>query len=166
MTTEKVQPGNISPCLWFNNEAEEAVDFYTSVFSDSKIGLITRYDKASAEASGQQENSVLAIAFQINGQEFVAMNGGPQFSFSPAISFIIPCKDQLQIDDYWKKLSQGGKEEQCGWIRDKFGVSWQIVPEELSSLLSDEDREKAGRVMKALLKMDKIDLKTLEEACK
>ena len=154
----------ISPFLWFNNEAEEAAHFYTSVFKSSRITKTTRYTGAGAKASGQPEGSVMTVAFELDGQNFTAINGGPVFKFTEAISFVISCKTQEEIDHYWDKLSEGGdpKAQQCGWLKDKYGLSWQIVPEALDELMSDPSR--AQKVMSEILKMKKIDIKALQEA--
>jgi predicted 3-demethylubiquinone-9 3-methyltransferase (glyoxalase superfamily) len=156
----------ITPFLWFDNQAEEAVSFYTSIFSDSKVLNIARYGKEGAEASGRPEGTVMTIAFKLDGQDFVALNGGPHFKFTEAISFVVNCESQEEVDHYWEKLSEGGdkKAQQCGWLKDKYGVSWQIVPTVLTELLNDPDPEKSRRVMKALLEMKKIDIKTLKRA--
>lgn len=154
----------ITPFLWFNDNAEEAVDYYVGIFKNSKVGKVTRYTKESAQASGRPERSVMTIAFNLDGQEFTAINGGPEFKFTEAISLVVHCKDQKEIDHYWNKLSQGGPAEaqMCGWLKDRFGLSWQIVPEKLADLISDPDT--AGSVMAAVLKMKKLDLATLERA--
>lgn len=154
----------ITPCLWFDTQAEEAVKFYSSIFPNSKIGKTARYDEASAEVSGQPAGSVMTIEFSLDGQNFLALNGGPIFKFTEAISFIIDCKTQEEVDMYWEKLSAGGQKVQCGWLKDKFGVSWQVVPTILNELLEDEDKEKAGRVMKAMLQMVKLDIVGLKKA--
>lgn len=156
----------ITPFLWFDNQAEEAVRFYTSIFKNSKTGSIARYGEEGAQASGRPKGSVMTVAFQLEGQEFVALNGGPVFKFTEAISFVVNCRSQEEIDYYWGKLSAGGDEkaQQCGWLKDKYGISWQIVPTELGELLSDPDGKKSQRVMKALLPMKKIDVKTLRRA--
>lgn len=154
----------ITPCLWFNNQAEEAVNLYVSIFKDSKIGKTARYDKASAEVSGQPEGSVLTMEFELNGQKFTALNGGPIFKFTEAISFVVDCKDQEEIDHFWGKLSAHPESEQCGWLKDKFGVSWQIVPKVLVEMLNDPDKAKAGRAMQAMLQMKKIVIADLEKA--
>ena len=150
----------ITPFLWFDNQAEEAVQFYTSIFKNSKIGDVTRY----GEAGPGPEGSVMIVSFQIEGQEFTALNGGPEYQFTPAISFYVSCETQEEVDYYWEMLSQGGKEVQCGWLTDQFGVSWQIVPVGLTRLMSDPDPEKVGRVAQALYRMVKIDLNKLEQA--
>lgn len=154
----------ITPFLWFNTEAEEAAQFYTSIFKNSKITKTTRYTGAGAKASGQPEGSVMTVAFEINGQSFTAINGGPIFKFTEAISFVINCDSQDEIDHYWEKLSEGGdpRSQQCGWLKDKYGLSWQIVPAQLGELMSDPS--KAQKVMSEILKMKKIDIKALQEA--
>jgi predicted 3-demethylubiquinone-9 3-methyltransferase (glyoxalase superfamily) len=151
----------ITPFLWFDDNAEEAVKFYSSIFKNSKIGKIARYDKA-----GRPAGSVMTVEFQLEGQEFVALNGGPHFKFTEAISFVVNCETQEEVDYYWEKLSQGGKEVQCGWLKDKYGLSWQIVPTVLGELLSGKDAAKAQRVMQAMLKMVKLDIKKLKAAAK
>lgn len=152
----------ITPCLWFDHEAEEAALFYTSIFKDSKMGGISRYSNEGFEHHGQPEGKVLTVSFQINGQPFTALNGGPVFKINEAISFQILCDTQEEIDDYWTKLTEGGQEIECGWLKDKFGVCWQIVPTILPQLLLDPER--AQRVTKAYMQMIKFDIKTLEEA--
>ena len=159
----------ITPFLWFDNQAEEAANFYVAVFSarvgNSRINSITRYDTAGAEASGRPAGSVMTVEFLLSGQEFVALNGGPLFLFSGAVSFVVNCETQEEIDYFWETLSAEGEKGQCGWInRDKFGVTWQIVPTDLGEMLSDKDSEKSQRVMKAMLKMNKIDIKVLKDA--
>jgi len=156
----------ITPFLWFDNQAEDAANFYASIFRNSKIVTMTRYSEEAAGASGRPKGSVMTVAFKLEGQEFVALNGGPHFKFTEAISFVVNCKSQEEVDYYWEKLSAGGDEkaQQCGWLKDKYGVSWQIVPAVLGELLSDPDAEKSRRVMKALLQMKKIDLKALKRA--
>ena len=154
----------ITPFLWFDDNAEEAVNFYVSVFKNSKIVSVARYGEAGAEASGRPKGTVMTIAFRIDGQEFLALNGGPQFTFSPAISFVVNCETQEEVDELWEKLSEGGETEGCGWLHDKYGVSWQIVPAVLGEMLQAKDAEKAERVMKALFKMNKIDIGTLKQA--
>lgn len=151
----------ITPFLWFDNKAEEAVNFYVSTFKNSSIGAVTRYSKESAAASGQPEGSVMTMAFQLNGQDFVALNGGPHFKFSEAVSFVVNCDSQHEIDHFWDKLSAGGpvQAQQCGWLKDRYGISWQIVPAALSELIA-----KSPRVMQALLQMKKIDFAALQKA--
>jgi predicted 3-demethylubiquinone-9 3-methyltransferase (glyoxalase superfamily) len=154
----------ITPFLWFDNQAEEAVNFYTSIFKNSKIGAISRYDEAGAKAAGRPKGSVMIASFQLDGQEFVALNGGPQFKFTEAISFVVNCESQEEVDEFWNKLTDGGQESQCGWLKDKFGLSWQIVPTILSELLAGKDSEKSQRVMQAMLQMKKIDISILKQA--
>src|SRR6267142_4509682 len=155
----------ITAFLWFDQEAEEAVKFYTSIFKNSKIGRILRYDKQAAKASGRPAGSVLTIGFEIEGQKFVALNGGPQFKFTESISFVVSCETQKEVDYFWEKLTaDGGEESQCGWLRDKFGVSWQVTPTVLIDTLHDKDAKKSERVMKAMLQMQKIDIKKLDAA--
>ena len=150
----------INPCLWFNVNAEEAVNFYISVFKNSKIDILTRY----GENAPLPEGTVLTIAFQLDGQHFLALNGGPEFTFSEAISFIINCDNQEELDYFWSKLSEGGREVQCGWLKDQFGLSWQIVPTRLAELMKSGDTEKSGRVMQVLMQMVKIDIAGLQAA--
>jgi len=154
----------ITPFLWFEDQAEAAVNFYISVFRDSRIVNVTRYGAAGAEAAGRPKGTVMTIVFQLEGEEFIALNGGPAFAFSPAISFVVKCRTQEQVDRLWDKLSQGGEALQCGWLQDKYGVSWQIVPTILGEMLSDKDSAKAERVMRAMLQMNKIDINTLKKA--
>jgi len=156
----------IVPCLWFDSQAEEAVNFYASIFKNSKIGSVARYGEAGAKASGRPKGTVMTITFQLEGQEFLALNGGPIFKFTEAISFIVNCKTQKEVDRLWEKLSEGGDEkaQQCGWLKDKYGVSWQIVPSVLGKMMQDKDAGKAERVMKAMLQMKRIDMKTLKQA--
>ena len=156
----------ITPCLWFDSQAEEAARFYTGIFKNSKIGKISRYGEAGREVHGRPAGSVMLVEFELDGQPFSALNGGPVFQFNEAVSFVIPCQDQKEIDNYWDKLSQGGdpKAQVCGWLKDKYGLSWQVVPAVLADMVADPNREKADRVMEAMLKMKKIDLATLERA--
>ena len=147
---------NITPFLWFDDQAEAAAEFYTSVFKDSKITAVARYDAASAQASGRPEGSVLTVGFELNGQSFTALNGGPQFKFNESVSFVINCKDQDEIDYYWEKLSAVPEAAQCGWLKDKFGLSWQVVPENLSDLI------KSPAAMAALMNMKKIVIADLQ----
>jgi len=154
----------ITPCLWFNDNAEEAVKFYTSIFKNSKTKGIARYGEAGAKASGRPQGSVMTVSFELDGQEFLALNGGPHFKFSPAISFIANAKTQQEIDELWAKLSAGGTPGQCGWLTDKFGVSWQIVPILVGEMMLDKDNQKTDRVMEAILRMNKLGLEELEEA--
>jgi predicted 3-demethylubiquinone-9 3-methyltransferase (glyoxalase superfamily) len=153
----------ITPNLWFDNQAEEAARFYTSIFKNSKIKTIARYGDSGAQASGRPKGSVMTVAFEIEGQELVALNGGPHFKFSEAISFIVNCETQKEIDELWAKLTQGGgKPGPCGWLKDRYGLSWQIVPTVLGKLMENE--KKSERVMAALLKMSKLDIEALEQA--
>jgi predicted 3-demethylubiquinone-9 3-methyltransferase (glyoxalase superfamily) len=157
----------ITPFLWFDNQAEEAVKFYASIFKNSKVGKILRYGEEAAKVSqsGRPVGSVLTIEFEIEGQKFTALNGGPAFKFNESISFVVNCDTQKEVDYFWEKLTaDGGQESQCGWLKDKFGVSWQVVPTVLIEMLGDKDGEKSERVMKAMFQMQKIDIKTLKEA--
>ncbi|MBI4134564.1 MAG: VOC family protein [Candidatus Sungbacteria bacterium] len=158
----------ITPFLWFDNQAEEAANFYveafTSVERPAEVGNILRYDEAGAKASGREVGSVMTIEFQLDGMRFVGLNGGPVFKFTPAVSFAVTCEKQEEIDGLWQKLSAVSEAEQCGWLQDKYGVSWQIVPRVLPEMLGDKDLKKAGRAMQAMLQMKKIDIKTLQEA--
>ena len=156
----------ITPFLWFDDQAEEAVKFYTSIFKNSKIGKTARYDKAGEKVAGRPAGSVMTVEFQIEGQDFIALNGGPIFKFTEAVSFVVTCKTQAEVDKYWKKLSAGGKKVQCGWLKDRFGLSWQIVPTVLGELLSSQEAAKSHRVMQAMLKMVKLDIKKLKQAAK
>ncbi len=156
----------ITPHLWFDRQAEEAANFYASIFKNSKVGSIARYGEAGAKVSGRQKGTVMTVAFELDGQEFVALNGGPLFKFNESISFIVNCETQEEVDYYWGNLSEGGDEkaQQCGWLKDRYGMSWQVVPRVLGEMLQDRDPEKSEKVMEALLKMKKIDLKGLTEA--
>jgi len=156
----------ITPFLWFDGKAEEAANFYTSVFKNSKIVSIARYGDEAAKASGMPKGTAMTVAFELDGQKFVALNGGPHFKFTEAVSFVVNCKTQDEVDHYWEKLSAGGDEkaQQCGWLKDKYGLSWQIVPTVMVEMLQDKDPKKSGRVMQALLKMKKLDIKTLKQA--
>src|ERR1700687_1414937 len=150
----------ISPFLWFDHQAEEAARFYTSIFKNSKIEKIIRYGEAGPGPAG----SVMTVAFELDGQKFTGLNGGPHFKFTEAISFVVNCETQAEVDEYWEKLSEGGKEVQCGWLKDKFGLSWQIVPIRLIELLEDKDAARSQRVMKAMMQMKKIEIAGLEQA--
>jgi predicted 3-demethylubiquinone-9 3-methyltransferase (glyoxalase superfamily) len=154
----------ITPCLWFDSQAEEAANFYVSIFKNSKIENMTRYGEAGAEVSGRPKGSVMTVTFEIEGQEFVALNGGPHFTFSEAISLMVKCETQKEIDETWEKLSHGGEEGPCGWLKDKYGLSWQIVSPEWNEMLRDKDVRKSERVMKTILQMTKPDIKTLKQA--
>ena len=151
---------SITPFLWFDDKAEEAMNFYTSIFKDSKVGSITRYGDAGPGPKG----TVMSGTFQLNGQDFMALNGGPHYTFTPAISFFVSCETQEEVDELWEKLSEGGAKLQCGWLTDKFGLTWQIIPSVLVEMLGDKDAAKAQRVMQAMLQMDKIDIKALKQA--
>jgi predicted 3-demethylubiquinone-9 3-methyltransferase (glyoxalase superfamily) len=154
----------ITPFLWFHDQAEEAVNLYTSLFKNSKILNVSRYDEAAAKVSGRPQGSVMTVAFQLEGQGFIALNGGPHFTFSPAISFLVNCETQEEVDRLWEKLCEGGEPGQCGWLKDKFGVSWQIVPAALGKMLQDKDAAKSARVMQAMLPMNKLDIARLQRA--
>lgn len=157
----------ITPFLWFNDNAEEAVKFYTSIFKNSKIDRISYYPDSAAKGTGRPPRSVMTIAFKLNGQDFIALNGGPNFKFTEAISLMVNCDTQAELDRYWKKLtSGGGKEIECGWLKDKYGLSWQIVPASIIKLISDKDRAKADRVMQVVMKSVKLDIKKLKAAAK
>jgi predicted 3-demethylubiquinone-9 3-methyltransferase (glyoxalase superfamily) len=150
----------ITPFLWFDGKAEEAMNLYVSIFKNSKVLSVTRYGEGGPGPKG----TVMSVKFQIDGQEFMGLNGGPQFNFSPAISFLVSCETQPEVDELWERLSEGGKKERCGWLTDKFGLSWQIIPSVLGKLLQDKDAEKAKRVMQAMLQMNKLDIKGLMRA--
>jgi len=150
----------ITPFLWFDGKAEEAMNFYVSIFKNSKVVQLTRYGDAGPGPKG----TVMSAIFQLEGQEFYALNGGPQFKFSPAISLFVNCETQQEVDELWEKLSAGGKRNRCGWLDDKFGLTWQIIPATLGRLLQDKDAAKANRVMKAMMQMDKIDIARLQQA--
>jgi predicted 3-demethylubiquinone-9 3-methyltransferase (glyoxalase superfamily) len=150
----------ITPFLWFDNQAEEAMNFYVSIFKNSKVGRVTRYGDAGPGPKG----SVMSATFTLEGQEFFALNGGPQYSFTPAISLFVNCETQQEVDDLWDKLSAGGRKDRCGWLQDKYGLSWQIIPSALSRMLGDRNPVKAKNVMMAMLQMDKIDISRLQQA--
>ncbi len=150
----------ITPFLWFDSNAEEAMNFYVSIFKNSKVLKVTRYGEAGPGPKG----TVMSATFQLKGQDFFALNGGPLFSFTPAISFFVNCETQQEVDELWEKLSEGGQKERCGWLKDKYGLSWQIIPSALGEMLGDKDPAKASRVMHAMLQMNKIDIKGLKQA--
>jgi predicted 3-demethylubiquinone-9 3-methyltransferase (glyoxalase superfamily) len=154
----------ITPHLWFDKEAEEAANFYVSIFKNSKIVNVSRYGEAGQEVHGQAPGTAMTVEFELNGQRFLALNAGPVFKFNEAISFLIDCEDQAEVDYYWEKLSAVPESEQCGWLKDKYGLSWQVVPRQLSELLAGADREAADRTMAALLKMKKLDIAALKQA--
>jgi predicted 3-demethylubiquinone-9 3-methyltransferase (glyoxalase superfamily) len=156
----------IAPCLWFDNQAEEAAKFYTAIFRNSRIAGIARYGEAGHEVHGRPPGTVMTVAFDLDGQRFTALNGGPIFKFNEAISFQVNCETQEEVDYYWERLSDGGdkKAQQCGWLKDKYGASWQVVPRVLIEMMSDSDTEKSGRAMKAMLQMKKIDIGELKRA--
>ena len=154
----------ITPFLWFDNQAEEAVNYYVSIFPNAKILNVARYNDDGAQVSGRSRGSVMTVVFQIDGQQFIALNGGPVFTFTPAISFVVNCETQDEVDRLWDRLSAGGEQQQCGWLRDKYGVSWQIVPSVLGALLGHPDAATSQRVMHAMLQMKKLDIKGLQQA--
>ena len=156
----------ITPCLWFDGEAEDAARFYSGIFPNSKITSISHYGEAGREVHGQPAGKVLTVAFELDGRPFTALNGGPQFKFNEAVSFQIPCRSQEEIDYYWDKLTAGGdaQAQQCGWLKDRYGLSWQVFPAALMDMLQDRDRKKADRAMQAMMEMKKMDLKALERA--
>ena len=154
----------IVPFLWFNDQAEKAVKFYVSLFKNSKIKEVTRYNDEAAAVSGRAKGSVMTISFQLEGQDFIALNGGPMFNFTPAISLFVRCKTQAEVDRLWNRISAGGDKGKCAWLKDKFGITWQIVPTALGDLLANKDPEKANRAMRAMLKMKKIDIAALKRA--
>lgn len=156
----KISSQKINPCLWFDQNAEEAANFYVSIFKNSSIKKINRYGKNAP----MPEGTALVVSFQLDGQIFQALNGGPMFKFSEAVSFVVNCETQQEIDEFWTKLSAGGQEQQCGWLKDKFGLSWQIVPARLGEMMESKDAARAGRVMQKLMNMRKLDLHVLEEA--
>jgi predicted 3-demethylubiquinone-9 3-methyltransferase (glyoxalase superfamily) len=161
----KMSIQKITPHLWFEDNAEEAAKFYTSIFKNSRILDITHYGESAAEVSGRPKGTIMTVTFELEGQRFMALNGGPIFKFSPAISFLVSCETQQEIDSFWEKLSEeGGEQEQCGWLKDRFGVSWQIVPSILAEMIHDKDANKSERVIKAMLQMKKLDIQGLKKA--
>jgi len=156
----------ITPFLWFDNQAEDAAMFYTSIFKNSKITAVTRYSEAGREVHKKLPGTALTVGFELDGQHFTALNGGPQFKFSEAVSFVVHCENQEEVDFYWEKLGAGGdpKAQQCGWLKDKYGLSWQIVPNAMIKMLTDPDAAKSGRVMQALMQMKKLDIAALQRA--
>jgi predicted 3-demethylubiquinone-9 3-methyltransferase (glyoxalase superfamily) len=156
----KLNLPKITPFLWFDTQAEEAANFYTSIFKNSRIIAVTRYTEAGPAPAG----TVMTVLFELDGQQFIALNGGPHFKFTEAISFSVDCKTQEEVDEFWSKLSEGGQEIQCGWLKDKYGLSWQIVPTIMSEILTDPDRQKVKRTMEAMMKMKKLDIARLKQA--
>ena len=154
----------ITPCLWFDHQAEDAANFYVSIFKNSKIHGVTHYDDEASRASGQPKGSVMTVEFELDGQDVLALNGGPHFTFNEAISLIVYCETQAEVDHFWSRLSAGGQEVQCGWLKDRFGVSWQVTPTVLPQMLEDKDPEKAKRAMAAMLEMKKINIDGLKRA--
>ena len=155
----------VTPFLWFDDQAEEAAKFYTSIFKNSKVGKITRYGEAAEKAAGRPAGSVMTVEFELESQKFTALNGGPVFKFNESVSFVVNCDTQEEVDYFWEKLTAGGgQESECGWLKDKFGVSWQVVPRALMDMSQDKDPKKFERVMKAMLQMQKLDIKTLKDA--
>lgn len=155
----------ITPFLWYDDKAQEAANFYCSIFRNSKVGSVTRYEGEGARASGRPAGTVMTVEFELDGQKFVGLNGGPHFKFTEAVSFVVNCETQEEVDYFWDRLTaDGGSESQCAWLKDKYGLSWQIVPNILLELLQDKDAEKSHRVMKAMLQMKKIDIATLKQA--
>jgi len=159
-----IRSSAITPCLWFDTEAEDAAKFYTAIFKGSRIGATSRYGEEGFEIHGKPAGTVLAVEFEVGGLKFVALNGGPQFKFNEAISFQVPCETQAEIDYFWDRFTAEGEEGHCGWLKDKFGVSWQIIPAQLASMMSGPDAQKSQRVMKAFLQMKKFDIAALERA--
>lgn len=155
---------NITPCLWFDTQAEEAAKHYTSIFKGSKIKSVSHYSSEGQDVHGKPPGSVLTVEFELEGRNFVALNGGPQFKFTEAVSFQVFCDTQDEVDDFWRKLGEGGEEGPCGWVKDKFGLSWQVVPKVMMAMLMDTDRKKANRAMKAMLQMRKLDIAALQKA--
>jgi predicted 3-demethylubiquinone-9 3-methyltransferase (glyoxalase superfamily) len=160
----ELTPKKITPCLWFDTQAEEAVKFYASVFKNSKIGKVSRYGKEGFEVHGKKAGTVMTVEFELEGQKFLALNGGPHFKFTEAVSFQVHCETQQEIDHFWSELAKDGEEGPCGWLKDKFGLSWQIIPKALPEMLMDGNSETAQRVMRSMLQMRKIDLAALRQA--
>jgi predicted 3-demethylubiquinone-9 3-methyltransferase (glyoxalase superfamily) len=154
----------ITLCLWFDNQAEEAVEYYRSIFKDSKVGKVNRFSDEIAKVAGQPKGMVMTIGFELNGQPFVALNGGPQFKFNEAVSLVIDCKTQAEVDHYWEKLTAGGSEQPCGWLKDRYGVSWQVVPQSLIEMMHDPNPAKAAAAGQAMLQMKKIDIAAIKQA--
>jgi predicted 3-demethylubiquinone-9 3-methyltransferase (glyoxalase superfamily) len=159
-----ITSSKITPCLWFDTEAEAAANHYVSIFKNAKIGSVSRYGKEGKDVHGKDAGTVMAVSFELEELTFVALNGGPQFKFDEAISFQIHCETQAEVDYFWDRLSQDGSEGRCGWLKDKFGLSWQVIPTALFEMLMDQNKDKAGRVMKTMLQMRKFDLAALRQA--
>jgi predicted 3-demethylubiquinone-9 3-methyltransferase (glyoxalase superfamily) len=159
-----IQRQKITPCLWFDTQAEEAARFYASIFENSRIRQVVHYGKAGHEVHGKQAGSVMTVEFELAGQTFIGLNGGPHFKFNEAVSFQVLCETQEEIDHFWNRLSKGGQESACGWLKDKFGLSWQIVPAVLPQMMADADGARTNRIMNAVLKMKKFDLAALQRA--
>jgi len=160
----QVSAKRITPCLWFNTEAEEAAKFYCSIFKNSRITEVSRFPEAGQDVHGKPAGSVMVAAFELDGQPFTALNGGPQFKFDEAVSFQVMCDTQGEVDYYWNALTAGGQEGPCGWLKDKFGVSWQVVPAVIPKMMTDPDRAKSARVMNAFMKMKKLNIAAIERA--
>ena len=160
-----MKPHDMTICLWYNDQAEEAANYYASIFPNVEIGQITRFGTEGFEHHGKQEGTVMTVSFTLNRMNFIALNGGPQFGFTEAVSFVVNCETQEEIDYYWTSLSKDGEEQPCGWLKDKFGVSWQIVPSVLGELMNHKDAAKAKRVMQAMFRMKKLDIGVLQQAC-
>jgi predicted 3-demethylubiquinone-9 3-methyltransferase (glyoxalase superfamily) len=160
----KISARSITPCLWFDTEAEAAANHYVSIFENSKLGKVSRYGKEGKDVHGKDAGTVMTVEFELAGQKFLALNGGPHFKFNEAVSFQILCETQAEVDHFWSRLSEGGAESRCGWLKDKFGLSWQIVPNSLGRLLTDKDPAKAQRTMQAMLQMNKLDIAGLQAA--
>ena len=154
----------ITPFLWFDDKAEEAANFYVTVFKNSTIGTISRYGEEGSKVAGRPKGTVMTVEFELDGQEFVALNGGPHFKFTEAVSFVVNCETQSEVDEFWEKLSEGGEKGQCGWLKDRYGLSWQVVPTVLGEMFESGDARKSERVMAAILKMKKLDVQTLQQA--
>jgi len=151
-------------CLWFDDQAEEAVAFYTGIFLNSKVGTIARYTESSAAVAGRPKGSIMTISFELDGQEYIALNGGPLFQFTPALSLVVYCEDQAEVDHYYERLSEGGSQDPCGWLTDRFGVSWQVVPRAMKPMMKDPDEAKQERMFQAMLQMKKLEVAALEQA--
>jgi predicted 3-demethylubiquinone-9 3-methyltransferase (glyoxalase superfamily) len=160
----QVSASKIMPCLWFDGQAEEAAEFYASLFPNSRITSVSRYPAEGQEIHGQEAGRAMSVGFELDGRAFLGLNGGPQYTFTEAVSFQVYCDDQAEVDHYWNSLTEGGSEGPCGWLKDKFGLSWQVVPKALTELMSSGDAEASGRVMKAMMQMKKLDIAALQQA--